>query len=245
MSCDCCGLRYRVPRDEDVGSSGDFYQIAYKAGFTTDCPGKEELGRLVRAGFCGSETDFSGYIDVLVAAGLERGAPVLDFGCSWGYGSWQLRRAGFDVYSCEISKVRACYATQKLGCAVIEKLSDLPTKVRCFFSAHVIEHLPDPNLLWDAAMSTISDSGVVICFCPNGDPSLESRYGRRRYDMLWGKVHPLLVTPEFAVWSAQKWGFNAKLYTSPYDLTLIRQGRSSPDLGGAELLLIARRPSLL
>src|SRR5262245_28563945 len=79
---------------------------------------------------------------------LRAGDSMLDFGCSWWYGSWQLLRAGFHVFSFESRVDDRLFASTKLGCEVVEnEVACGP--VDCLFSVHVWEHLPDPNLLWE------------------------------------------------------------------------------------------------
>ncbi len=227
--CSGCGLRFRSPKG-NAKQSEALYQQAYTQGFMTDCPTDEQLARLTMNGFRGTEMDFSSYIDLLRSVGLKSGDSILDFGCSWGYGSWQLSRAGFRVYSCEVSKPRAEYAKTKLGCE-LSSAAELPRKVKCLFSAHVIEHLDAPDLIWETARSVLSPDGFIACFCPNGNPELESTYGLHRYDQLWGKVHPLLITPRFLETTSSRHGFTARLQTSPYGLVR--------DLHGGELCMIA------
>jgi len=79
------------------------------------------------------------------------------------------------------------------------------------FSAHVIEHLADPNLLWNVGTTTLGDGGLIVCFCPNVDPLLERIYRALRYHQLWGKVHPLLVTSNFLQKSSKKHGYHARV----------------------------------
>src|SRR6266516_28161 len=113
--CEQCKLMFRVPKNTEQ-QGRDFYQTRYRQGFTTDCPSDEELKRFLENSFRGSEKDYTSYIEIIKAAGLRRGDIVFDFGCSWGYGSWQFAQAGFRVYSYEISFSRARYAAEKLGC---------------------------------------------------------------------------------------------------------------------------------
>jgi SAM-dependent methyltransferase len=229
-----------MPKDEAPRSAA-FYQEEYTQGFTTDCPSDTVLASLVASRFADSEKDFTPYVEVLRAAGLRAGDAILDFGCSWGYGSWQLREAGFYVYSYEISKPRARYAKDKLSCDIVESVEGLRGRLKCVFSAHVIEHLPDPNLLWNIATTILEDGGLLVSFCPNGDPGLEGIYGTLRYHQLWGKVHPLLITSNFLQKSSEKHGYRACVYRSPYNLGVIAARSADDNSYGGELCLIAAR----
>jgi Zn ribbon nucleic-acid-binding protein len=233
--CLACGLRFRVPLEEE-SASNEFYQSEYKQGFGV--PSDEALGGFLARGFSGTEKDFSSYIQVLRAAGLKDGDALLDFGCSWGYGSWQFRQAGFRVYSYEVSRPRAEYARTKLACTMVDPADRLPEPVQCMFSAHVIEHLPDPKVIWQVGQAVLASDGFIACFCPNGNPSLQSQ---AHYHQLWGKVHPLMITPKFFHEMSRRQGFSSGVYTSPYPLTEVAAGRTSNSLEGAEICLIARK----
>lgn len=236
--CNGCGLRFRFPKD-NLKRSEDFYQTDYQEAVTTDCPSPAELDKLLANGFKGSGRDFADYIDIIRTQGLENDAVVLDYGSSWGYGSWQLRQAGFRVYSYEISLPRANYAREHLGCVTLDSPESCPEKVDLFFSAHVIEHLPNPNLLWETARTTLKPEGLVILFMPNGDPSRE-RLHARSYHQVWGKVHPLLISAKALDSMAEAHGFSGRAYSSPYEVEGIKQEQPG-DLGGEELLYIAKK----
>ena len=240
--CGCCGLRFRVPKD-DESQSQEFYQRSYSAGFTTDLPSPEALNELRAKGFTGSEKDFKPYISVLNCLGLKSGDTLLDFGSSWGYGSWQLRQYGFTVLSYEISVPRADYARTALGCEMVGSFADLRGRIECLFSSHVIEHLPRPDVLWEIAKEVLVDDGLIVCFCPNGEPQRESRLGRRKYDNAWGKVHPLMVTPKFLINRSAFHGFAACTYSTPYNPDNIGCYKSDHEVIGDELCMVARRTS--
>jgi len=142
-------------------------------------------------------TAYSLCIQVLEALGLRPGSVVLDFGCSWGYGSSQLSRAGFDVYSYEISDPRARYVAETSNCKTLESTKSYPRKVDCFFSAHVIEHLSNLNIFWDAALDVLAPYGLIVCSCLNGHPDREHMC-RTRYHNICGKMHPLYISPQYA-----------------------------------------------
>lgn len=238
--CQSCGLRFRVPKD-DASESIDFYQAEYSAGFTTDCPSDDVLALLIAKKFSDSGKDFTGYIDVLRAIGMQNGDSLLDFGASWGYGSWQFRDAGFRVLSSEVSKPRAAFARTKLSCEMVESIDNLHEPVKCLFSAHVIEHLPNPNLIWEVAQKVLTGNGFVVCFCPNGEPARELTLGVGRYDLAWGKVHPMLITPRYIQNICASYGFEARLYSSPYNMSEISNWKASDQITGDELCVVARR----
>ena len=238
--CESCGLRFRRPKDH-ASVSAEFYQDEYSEGFTTDCPAEDVLSSLIAREFSGSEKDFTTYVDVLKSLGMKRGDSLLDFGASWGYGSWQFQQAGFRVFSYEVSKPRAEFARARLSCNLIESVDDLPERVKCLFSAHVIEHLPNPNLIWEVAIKVLAEGGIIVSFCPNGEPARESLLGVRQYDRIWGNVHPILITPKYLHSTAARYGFRAYLYSSPYTTAEISNHKTDEELAGNELCMIAER----
>jgi 2-polyprenyl-3-methyl-5-hydroxy-6-metoxy-1,4-benzoquinol methylase len=237
--CDKCGLRFRLPK-ENPEEAAIFYQSQYRSGFTTDCPSDEELEELLAKGFRGSPKDYISRIQLLKAAGLRPGDSILNFGCSWGYGSWQLAEAGFNVYSYEVSRPRAHYAHEKLRCHMVNDLSEIRGEIKCFFSAHVIEHLPDPNLFWQAVEQVLKANGMLVCFTPNGDPIRETTKG---YHRIWGRVHPLLLTQRALKEMAMQYGFIPYVFSSPYSIERIRHLTEDRRVSGSELALIAFRNS--
>lgn len=236
FECEHCALRFRIPKDSP-GKTEEFYQRDYHQGLTSECPSQSELDALIETAFRGSEKDFTAYLKVLEAVGLKPGSVVMDYGSSWGYGSWQLKRAGYRVYSYEISRSRSEYARRRLGCEVLTAPSACPEKVDTFFSAHVIEHLPNPNIVWQIARLVLKPTGNVVLFMPNGDPALEQRC--RDYHKIWGLVHPLVLSARALEAMAKAHGFSGHAYTSPYDLDQIREQRAGT-LNGDELLYVAR-----
>lgn len=224
---------FRVPKaspEKEV----KFYQLDYEQGFTTDCPSPHELTRLKRCSFAGTEKDYSSYVAVLRAMGLASGSTIFDFGCSWGYGSWQLRHAGYRVYSFEVSHPRARYAAENLQCELCPP-DKLPEKVDCFFAAHVIEHLTNPRVIWERALDALKPTGKLVLFLPNGEPSREPLY--KDYHHLWGQVHPLLLSPRALTRMGELYGFAVRCYSSPYNLQEFAE-EALRKLTGDELLIV-------
>jgi 2-polyprenyl-3-methyl-5-hydroxy-6-metoxy-1,4-benzoquinol methylase len=228
---------FRVPKNTEQ-QGRDFYQNRYRQGFTTDCPNDQELSRFFESSFRGSEKDYTTYIGIIRAAGLRPGQIIYDFGCSWGYGSWQFAQAGFRVYSYEVSSRRARYAAEKLDCKILSEKEEIQEKADCFFSAHVIEHLPNPKMLWEKASRVLKPNGFVVLFMPNGEPSRAAI--DRNYHKLWGHVHPLLLSADALGIMARQYGFAGYACSSPYNLQDIAASRLPGSLIGDELLFIAR-----
>ena len=237
--CPRCGLRFRTPKDDPKGVEDFYREEVYKQGFTTDLPSEEELKAMLSTRFAGTEKDFSSRIDVLVAAGLPKGARILDFGSSWGYGNWQMREAGFEVFSYELGRDRALYAETKLGCTMVSDLRTLDGTIDCFFSAHVIEHLPNPHLMFEEAARLRRPGGMFVCFCPNGATQRQQR-DPAGYHANWNKVHPLMLTPAFMLKAAEAHGFEQRAaFSTPVSAEEIREMKGN-GLDGDDLLLIAR-----
>jgi 2-polyprenyl-3-methyl-5-hydroxy-6-metoxy-1,4-benzoquinol methylase len=239
--CVYCGLRFRVPKDSLLNNR-EFYQEDYWEGISANVPSDDELRALLTKGFEGHEKDYKEYIAALKASGLIAGSNILDFGAAWGYGSHQLREAGFNVVAYEISLPRARFAAEKLRITTIADPSHPPEPVDCFFSAHVMEHLPDPNVIWQIARSALKPKGLFVAFVPNGEPLVEHLHGSNRYHKSWGQLHPLFLTSKHLKYMASKYGFEANLYSAPYPLGDITNQKNG-DLGGIELCIIARRSS--
>jgi SAM-dependent methyltransferase len=238
--CGRCSLMFRVPKgsfDED----GVFYESNYEQGFTTELPDDSALEHLKNDSFRAIGKDISGSIEILKTLGVVSQGIIYDYGSSWGYASWQLRKHGYKVYSYDVAGTRAAYARDKLGCHSLAEASDVPEKVDCLFASHVLEHLVDPKVLWKTACDVLKPDGVVVLFVPNGEP-IRERLHRQTYHQLWGRVHPLLLTTGALDWMARQYGFAGVGYSSPYQLGEIARGASGR-LDGEELLFVARRRS--
>lgn len=193
--CQNCSLCYRYPV-ETPEQMERFYQSAYQQkGITTDLPTDAELANYKTTKFKNSGKDATRIICLLEKLGLTRGARVLDFGASWGYISWQLREAGYEVEAFEISRPRAEFA-RKLGLEIKTSLAEVPGLFDVVFSSHVLEHVPNPLESLRQMAERLKPGGVVVAFTPNGSPEAQ-KDDPRRYRSQWGFVHPVLLTAKF------------------------------------------------
>jgi 2-polyprenyl-3-methyl-5-hydroxy-6-metoxy-1,4-benzoquinol methylase len=239
---------YRVPTD-DFATNFRFYQRAYKQGFTTELPSNDVLEALLAVKFAGTEKCYEYYITILRQLGLYKGARLFDYGCSWGYGSWQLAEAGYKVLAYEVSRPRARYAEEKLGVECISQNSEetfqrngLRHSFDCFFSAHVLEHVPSPGRVIKLARLALKPGGIFVAFTPNGSAAFRQA-NPRAWHLSWGQVHPCLLDDEF--YHHEFCARDVYLDTNPVNLDAVAKFASGrlarfQDLWGSELFCVTR-----
>jgi 2-polyprenyl-3-methyl-5-hydroxy-6-metoxy-1,4-benzoquinol methylase len=235
--CGRCDLLFRAPTTTST-ENASFYQESYRQGFTSDTPTDEALAQLMAKNFAGSEKDYTNYLNVLSSLGGKPGDRLLDFGCSWGYGSYQMKKHGYDVVAFEISKPRCRYAREKLGVKAYDILDDLKEgDFDIFFSAHVLEHVPAIADVFAYAQKKLKKGGLFIAFTPNGSEAYRSR-ADGAWNQLWNMVHPNFLDDRFY----RKAFPNVLLASDPYDYKKITDqwanGRSAAafKLDGEELM---------
>lgn len=241
--CRACRLLFRTPTTTAAENEA-IYQATYAEGFTTDLPDPDTLARYTAANFKGTEKDYTRYLEVLEALGGRPGQRVYDFGSSWGYGSYQLRAAGYAVDSYEISRPRAAFARDELGATLVEPDQAADRAYDVFFSAHVIEHVPSVADMIALALRVLKPGGLMLTFTPNGGAE------RRAADpdgwhRAWGFVHPQLIDREYV--EARFAGHEYVIASDPYPLDRLREFPAIPalvlPLTGPELMFAVRPPA--
>jgi 2-polyprenyl-3-methyl-5-hydroxy-6-metoxy-1,4-benzoquinol methylase len=239
--CHNCGLMFRYPK-ETPEYNQKYYQQDYKEGITTDMPSPETIEKWKQVNFKGTPVDFTEKLNLLNLF-IQQGK-VLDFGASWGYVSYQLAAAGYDVYSYELSKVRGGYAKKHLGVRMIESLQELEKHQERFdaiYTSHVIEHVPYPKELFNLFMKLLKPKGKLIAFVPNCQ-SVSQIMGHG-----FGMHHVLALNKEFLEPALLNQGFENTFFTSsPYHFNKIRKFAESnvkydDKLEGDELFFVATK----
>ena len=243
--CAQCELMFRLPADSTEEVHAFYNDGSYQQDFTTDLPEIVVLNRLKAANFRGTPKDYKVYIDLLQALGLRSGDSLFDFGCSWGYGAYQLRMEGFLVMAYEISAARRAYAADRLGIEFIDDLDALEPghplfeSFDCFFSAHVLEHVPYPRQVFEWAAKLLRPGGLFISFTPNGSEAHRRR--NQQWNKLWGQVHPNLIDDRFLTRSFVEWP--RVLASAPYNFDAVERPISGErrvgSLDGSELMFAA------
>lgn len=243
--CSGCRLLYRTPTTT-AESSVLSYQTQYTQGFTTECPTETVLAEMKATLFRNTEKDYSKYIHILQRVGVSLGARVYDFGCSWGYGSFQLSAAGYRVDSFDISAPRFNYAQKHLGVNPVLPMSAESCGYDVFFSSHVIEHVPSVNEMIELAMRVLKPGGIMVTLTPNGGDLFRKSHPKK-WRSLWGEVHPQLLDVEYI---KSRFPTETLLIADSSVSELILAGFGSVRVidipaEDVELLFIVRRPSLL
>lgn len=237
---------FRTPTD-DPAKNLDYYESEYSQGFTTDLPSDEKLAELLQSNFAGSEKSWTYYNDILRRLGLDRGARIFDFGCSWGYGSYQMTAAGYSVLAFEIAPTRRRYAQQKLGVAMAEDVlttaydPSLAGTFSCFFSAHLLEHVPRPKAVFDLAAKLLRPRGLFVSFTPNGCKQARATFPE--WDTWWGEAHSNFIDDRFLDRAFKH--SSRVIGSSPVGAIEFPQGALSRHLNGltgSELFFAARMP---
>jgi len=218
VSCKKCALLYRLPSD-DVSSSKDFYQEEYSQGYTTDMPDHEELNNLMQSNFLNSERDYSRYCAIFEALGLRSDAKILDYGCSWGYGVYQLSKAGYVAEGFEISKPRANFGREQMNLSITTDVDQLSGEYDVFFSSHVLEHVADLGAIFSNAQKLLKKDGFFIAVTPNGSEKFR-KTNHHSFHRLWGQVHPVLTNDLFVVKNFQDQPYF--MTGLPFDLAKLR-----------------------
>jgi SAM-dependent methyltransferase len=244
-SCRDCGLRFRWPK-ETPGFSEKYYQQAYQeVDFTTDLPDDATLRQFMDDNFTSSPKNFATEISVLKA--FLPGGRVLDFGCSWGYGVYQLRNAGYDAFGFEISRPRAAHGSRALGVEIVdtlEALNSLPAQsVDGIFCSHVLEHISSIKGIFEFFSKVLKPNGVAVIMVPNGGGELARQHGVG-WTPLINEKHTLALDRDFFERNMPAFGFDVSTLSGPYDpveiCNAVTQGKRLP-AEGEELMVIARR----
>lgn len=244
-TCKSCGLMFRWPK-ETPSFSEKFYQEAYSEGtYTTELPPPPMLQQFIANNFVGSPKDFAQQIGVLKEL-LPKGR-VLDFGCSWGYGVYQLRQAGYDAFGFEISRPRAEHGRRQLKVEILDSLEDLhnlPSQsVDGIFASHVLEHLGSLKETFALFARILKPDGVVVIMVPNAGGKTARELGVA-WPPLINEKHTLALDGRFFEKNMSSFGFKVLTLSEPYRASEIRNAMSQGSrlsAEGQELMVIGQR----
>lgn len=222
FECKNCFLYFRHPV-ESTKSNFSFYQKEYAEDddITTNLPTDEELKQLRAKNFATESNRSAKRLIDLFGAFLPNieGAKIVDYGTSWGYISYQFKKAGMDVQSFELSVPRARFGNEKLGLNIKTSASELKGGNDIFFSSHVIEHVPKVSDMLATGKGLLKKGGYLVTICPNGSPEFRQK-NAHDFHLAWGKVHPNYLNAKFFANAFRD--YPHYIASSPFDLKAIK-----------------------
>lgn len=246
VECSNCKLRFRLPADRDTNRD-KFYNLIYKQkGITTDLPSQTELQLFLNTKFKDTIRSVDRIKDILEALrGPLNDKSILDFGCSWGYMSWQFQELGMKVQGFEIGKTRAEFGRKNLGVDIVGDIVQLNQSFDFVFSSHVIEHLNDIQSYIDLSVEKLTTDGFIVIVCPNGsDDLMQGNFPV--FHKFWGQVHPNMLSSAFYSTVFKEYPFY--ISSSAYNVKSIGNWDQKSQVvemqGGDELLCIVKKTTL-
>jgi 2-polyprenyl-3-methyl-5-hydroxy-6-metoxy-1,4-benzoquinol methylase len=243
FECENCHIYFRHPVEKSTQNK-EFYQEQYQEvdNITALLPSRAELEEMKKNGFVKGNKNADRYHQLFQQVIPDRKPlAVIDYGCSWGYISWQLKEYGHQVQSYEISQSRAAYGNREMGLHIITEEDQLLPEVDIFFSSHVIEHHPSITSMVNLAKKLLKPGGYFIAVSPNGSNDFR-RKNPTGFSQGWGKVHPHYLNAAF-----YKTIFSDLAYyigSSPFNFNVIKPLEAKQqiidELSGDELICIAR-----
>jgi SAM-dependent methyltransferase len=241
--CASCGLLFRWPKDRPEDNNR-FYAGLYseESGLTTQMPSSDQLEQLLDRGFANSDRDFSTQIATLKKYSTH--GRVLDYGASWGYGTWQLMQAGYDALGYEIDPRRAEYGRTHLGVRLLVSSADFDAipdgTFDLIFTNHVLEHLPDLATTFQCFSRLLKDGGVLYIAVPNCTGMEQPEVFKRKRAFAFGEKHTMAYSAEFFFCNLPAYGFQIESISTSAN----PNGETESAVDGYELTVVARKPEL-
>lgn len=135
MECQNCHLYFRFPTDKKE-TNADFYQIDYRESdqITTELPDYLTLEQMKINGFRTANKNGDRHLDLFARLfPSESSLKIIDYGCSWGYLTYQFKKAGHQMQGYEISRPRAEYGIKQLDLEIYTDESLLGKENDIFF----------------------------------------------------------------------------------------------------------------
>jgi 2-polyprenyl-3-methyl-5-hydroxy-6-metoxy-1,4-benzoquinol methylase len=187
--CGVCGLTVTTP--QPTGAAMSAY---YPAGYYGSRGGKRFPAVVERL----QDALYARRARRLEALNGGHPGRVLDVGCGRGLLLEQLRRRGWDVQGTELSEQSAAYPRDVLGIPVhVGDLADLAFPADHFDAVvmwHVLEHVPDPQVVLAEVARILKPGGIFLVAVPNFG-SLEARLTRDKWFHLDVPRHLNHLTP--------------------------------------------------
>jgi 2-polyprenyl-3-methyl-5-hydroxy-6-metoxy-1,4-benzoquinol methylase len=109
----------------------------------------------------------------------DKGANILEVGCSWGYFLKLARDAGASPFGIEVNSLRAQYVNNdlKIPCfSDIESCESSGIRFHKIFLFYVLEYIPQPVTYIQRLINMLEEGGSLIIITPNLNDALKDLY---------------------------------------------------------------------
>jgi hypothetical protein len=129
----------------------------------------------------------------------DRGANVLEIGCSWGYFLRLVGEAGMKPFGIEINAIRAHYVNDELGipCDVsLAKCEARGIRFRKIFLFYVLEYVPAPVAYLQRLIDMLEEGGELVVVTPSLSDALKDVWRNEAFFRFFYDEHAInYLTP--------------------------------------------------
>jgi 2-polyprenyl-3-methyl-5-hydroxy-6-metoxy-1,4-benzoquinol methylase len=201
---------FRYPKDT-AKINFDYYQNDYSDSFDDDdrlqVPSPSQIETFRNSNFRGVN-DYSPKIALLKTA-LSAGL-ILEFGCSWGYGLWQLHQAGYEVKGLEVNGKRAEIGRKYFNFSIVTSIEHIPDGFGPFdaiFANHVLEHLPDVRSAMAFFRNLLRPGGYLLAFVPDCSGCDTAAGFAEKRAFAFGEAHTIAFDQQYFQRNLHVFGF--------------------------------------
>lgn len=212
--CLYCGLIYRWPVDIPEDTFSFYKKIYKKVEAPVAPPANTVLQQLIQQKFKGSAWDKTHRL-YFIRRLIEYRGKLLDFGCSWGYGTYQYADLGFKVVGLEIDKERANFGRVHLGLDLYSDWKEFEdqTYFEVILADHTLEHLNNLRETFDEFKKHSKTGTKLIIFVPNGGCVAARRLGVK-WGPFIGESHAVALTMDWFFKNLPRHGFYPRFFKS-------------------------------
>lgn len=248
QKCEFCGLIFRWPT-ESVGRIQQYYQEEYVSLWENTTGVQREIAsgemqQLIATHFKDSKYDYTPKLQIVQQLTGSTSGRLLDFGCGWGYITYQANRLGWDAEGFDLAKPYAEFARQHLGLTIHTDLDYLTNRVNfnqydIIFTHHVLEHLTNLRAILDNFYRLLKPNGLLVIVVPNAG-SAQSNHSALS---TLGQNHISAFTREWFINNLGRHAFTIeKIISAPYVFDRNQPGFAETlSVLGFEIMVIARR----
>ena len=212
--CDNCGLAFtqNIPDEKEIGR---YYESpSYISHSNTNKGFVNTVYHLVRMIMLRNKARLVERLTIL------KNGNILDYGAGTGYFARTMANRGWNVIAIEKSEKARELALKEFGFKMqdTDALADIKDKELDVVTMwHVMEHIQDPDKMWNELHRILDDTGIAIVAVPNS-----ISYDAQRYKEHWAAYdvprHLWHFTPSSIMHWGEKHGFlPEKQLTMPFD----------------------------